>query len=112
MSEERDQRLAQLFERNATELSGEEFAVRIRRRIEYGAAITRLRKAMLVLALVGIGAVYSAEMNNVLIEAQSSIEQMLQRFALEFPMGTTIGKVAIASFTIGFVVWRRIRRRV
>jgi hypothetical protein len=112
MNEDRDQQLAELFASNTAELSGEEFGARIRRRIERQAAISRLRKIVLVLALIGIGAAYSAELNNLLVDAQSSIEQSLQQLALEFPLGTTIGEVTLASFTIGFIVWRRIRRRI
>jgi len=109
MSEERDQRLAQLFESNASELGGDEFATRIRLRIKREAAIARLRKAMLLLALVGVGVAFSDQLNNALVGAQASVEQALEQYVWEYQM---LGKVAVAVLVVGFVVRRRIRRWV
>ena len=112
MSEERDRKLAELFASNAAELSGEEFASRIRRRIARTAVIARVRKAMWLSALVAIGVLYSARITDALVEMQASIEQTLQQYVMQFPPVTTIGKVVVVSLSICFVAWRRIRRRV
>jgi hypothetical protein len=109
MSEERDQRLAQLFESNTVELSADEFAARVRHRIKRESTIARVRKAVLLLALLVVGVLFSDQMNNALIEAQASIEQALERYVWNYQ---TIGKVAVAVLVVGFVVRRRIRRWV
>lgn len=109
MSEKRDQKLAELFESNAAELSGDEFVASIQRRIARQANVARLCKAMLVLALVWIGVFFSTQMDSALIEAQVCIEQALQQFVRD-PLETTIGKVTVSLFVICFFVWRRVRR--
>jgi predicted exporter len=107
MNEERDQRLAKLFENATVELNGDELAARIRRRIKRETTIAHVRKVAMLLALVGIGVVFSDQINKPFIETQASIEQVLAQYVAEYE---TIGKVAVALLVIGFIVRRRIRR--
>jgi hypothetical protein len=111
MNEERDQMLAQLFERNDTELSGEEFAAHLRRRIYRDAMIARLRKVVLLIALVGVGGFFSDQLSSVVAGAQASIELSLEKSVLGYSFAT-IGKVAVAMLALGFVARRRIRHWV
>ena len=107
MSEERDLKLAQLFESNDAEIGGDKFAANLRRRIKRETTIARVRKALLLVALVGIGGLFSNQLNDALIGAQASVEHALERYVWEYQ---TVGKVAVVLLAIGFVVRRRIRR--
>ena len=109
MSEERDRKLAALFERQAVDLSSDEFVANIRRRIGRDIIVMRLLKAMMFSALIGVGVFYADQMNHTVATVQGNIEHALNRLVSGAPLAT-IGKMTIASLAIGLFVWRRFRR--
>lgn len=110
MNEERDQRLAAMFESNDVDLNGEKFVMRIHRRVARASTLRRVSRGAFVLVLAGIGVFYAPAMERLIIGAQASIEGALV-YALGNSLGTRTTEFVVALVVIGALAWRRVRPR-
>jgi hypothetical protein len=110
MSDERDQRLAELFEKSTEPLSGEAFAAKVRLRIGRQRTTESVWKVLLVLVLVAIGIFYSSLLDQALLRVETNISQAFERHVFDSPLRRSLSMIVLVSLVVCYLWWRRKRR--
>jgi hypothetical protein len=112
MSDERDQKLAELFERSTEPLSGEAFVGELRLRIRRQANAKLVTRVLMVGALLAVGIVCSSQIDEAVLRVETNIVQALEQGIFGSVLGQYLKLIVPSSLVIGFVWWRRKRRWV
>jgi len=111
MTDERNQQLADLFARSTKQLHGEEFAATVRSRVVRHRYTKRLWKVLLLALLLAFGVLYSSRIDEALLRLEAHINQVLERYAFDSPLGGQLLAAIAAVSLMVCVRWRRRTRR-